>query len=96
MVSSPIFSLFSLDLIENFSSKLFQWTFELLMKRKKGSAPLETFNFSLSKQTKLFLDKKSRVRGEEQEDIGSQRKGSMFCVKMEYFSTSCTSSSNVP
>jgi len=43
--------------------------------------PLEMFNFSLSKQAKLFLDKKSRVRGEEQEDIGSQWKGNMFYVK---------------
>lgn len=93
--SFPPPSLFSLNLIENFSSKLFQWIFELLVKRKV-SVPLETFNFSLNKQTKLFLDKNSRVRGEEQEDTGSQWKGSMFCVKIEYISTSSTSSSKVP
>lgn len=41
------------------------------MKGKKVSVPLETSNFSLGKQTKLFLDKNGRVRGEEQENVGS-------------------------
>lgn len=33
------------------------------MKRKKVSVPLETFNLSLSKQIKLFLEKNNRVKG---------------------------------